>query len=421
MIPENVKALMNIIIEHGYEVYIVGGYVRDKLLDRDNNDIDLCTNMPLEELKEFYELKMMKRNERRNTGIIKFDDEVVEISSFKGNNLREDVLRRDFTINALAMNVDGEVIDYVGGVKDLQDGVIRLVNNDGRLLSIDPLRMLRAVRFSGVLGFEIESNTLKNINSNKHLITTVAQERVLVEIFKILSTERPGDVISKYREIIVEAIPELKPMLDCPQNHPYHMYDVFDHSMAVLNSTKNDPVLRMAALFHDAGKPAVKTTDEKGIDHFFGHANRSDILFRKFCERVKAGKKFTESVGNLIKYHDNMLSVKPGGIKKFTDKIGEKNLDLYFDLRIADILGQNHDTENRINEIEKLRTLYKENSEIVNVSKKQLKIRGCTLVKMGYPSILIPTIRKDLIEKVSSGELENSEEKLLNYVSNKYR
>ena len=422
-INSEVKQIMKQIESSGYEVYLVGGFVRDSIIGRENKDYDLCTNMPFEELEKIIpEMTIMKENEHRNTCVLRRNGEDIEISTFRGSNLKEDLLNRDFSINSIALNSDGEIIDPLNGRIDLENRQIKLSEPSGNAFRNDPLRILRAIRFSGVLGYEIEENTLNHMLDKKELLNGVAPERIYIELRKILLCDNPGELISKYREIICEIVPELKPMISFNQNNPYHIYDVFEHTMKVVDSTPKNINLRFAALFHDTGKPETITTDDEGISHFYGHPKVSANIFENFAKRMKIDKKSTINIQKLIFFHDVKLGTKSRTMNKFLQIFGDEDVDLLFDLKLADIIGQHPDKLSRLEEINKLREMYIKylNSKPV-LGVKDLAINGRTLKQMEFDGKLIGIILKDVLNMVTEEKLSNEEKEIEAYVVSKYK
>lgn len=414
---------MELVESSGYEIYLVGGFVRDSIIGKENKDYDLCTNMPFDKLSEIIpEMKVMRENDHRNTCVLRRNGEDIEISTFRGESLKDDLSCRDFTINSIALNSKGEIIDLVGGREDIDKKVISLSDKSGNSLRVDPLRILRAIRFAGVLGYEIDEETYRHMVDKKGLLNDVAVERIYVELSKILLCDKPGDLISKYREVICEVIPEIKPLIGFEQNNPYHIYDVFEHTMMVLNSTQKHHNLRFAALFHDTGKPECYSVDEDGIGHFYGHPKVSTDKFIKFADRMKIDKKSSTNIQKLIFFHDVSLGTKSKSMNKFIQLFGEEYIDLLFDLKLADIMGQHPDKLNRVVEINKLREMYityLNSSPVLRV--KDLDIDGKDLKMMNFDGKIIGVILNDVLDMVSGEQLKNNKTEIQEYVESKYR
>lgn len=422
-INSEIKKIMELIESSGYEIYLVGGFVRDSIIGKENKDYDLCTNMPFDKLSEIIpEMKVMRENDHRNTCVLRRNGEDIEISTFRGESLKDDLSCRDFTINSIALNSKGEIIDLVGGKEDIDKKVISLSDKSGNSLRVDPLRILRAIRFAGVLGYEIDEETYRHMVDKKGLLNDVAVERVYVELSKILLCDRPGDLISKYREVICEVIPEIKPLIGFKQHNPFHIYDVFEHTMMVLNNTHKHHNLRFAALFHDTGKPECYSVDEEGIGHFYGHPKVSTDKFVQFAERMKIDKKSATNIQKLIFFHDVTLGTKSKSMNKFIQLFGEEYIDLLFDLKLADIMGQHPDKLNRVIEINNLREMYinyLNSSPVLRI--KDLDIDGKDLKLMNFDGKIIGVILNDVLDMVSGEQLNNNKTEIIEYVNGKYR
>ena len=422
-IDEKVKELMQIIESNNYHIYLVGGAVRDQIIGRDNKDYDLCTDMPLEKIKKvFPQFVIMRENDHRNTGNMRIGNVEIEISSFRGKDLKEDLLERDLTMNAVAADKDGNVIDYFNSVEDIKNKKISLVKQDGKGIDVDPLRILRALRFQGSLGFTLDENAKRIIKEKCHLLNSVAPERVYNEFLKILSFKNASEIIRENKEVFCTIIPELEKSIGFEQHNPYHFKDVFEHTLLVLDNTPNNIYIRLAALFHDLGKPYRFTQGEDGIGHFLGHATVSTDIFHRFAKKYKMDKKTEDIVSKLIYEHENTLSKKSVKMTKFIQKFGRDHLDLLFRLKEADIKGQNPKYLGRLEELKELEELYKKHaSSGICMSVKDLKVNGSTLMNMGFFQKEIGVILKDVLDQVTCEQLVNSEESITSYVDKKYK
>ncbi len=422
-IPLEIKQLMEQISNQSYHVYLVGGYVRDQILGRENKDYDLCTDMPLEEIKKLYpKFNIMRENNHRNTGNMRIGNLEVEISSMRGKDLREDLSERDFTMNAIAADKDGNVIDYFNGIEDIKNKKISLVKKNGEGIIHDPIRILRALRFQGTLGFTLEEETKKVLTERRYLINQSAPERAYQEIAKILCTEDATKIIREYSDIFCVVVPELQNTIGFQQHNPYHNKDVFEHTLAVMDNIPNTVELKLAALFHDLGKPYTYSTGEDGVGHFLGHANVSEKIFHDFAKRFKLDKKTESTVAKLVYFHERTLSTKPVKITKFLQSFGTQYLDSLFRLKEADIKGQNPALLSRLEELKKLEEVYKQKAkDNPCLTIKDLKINGKTLIKMGFYDQKIGIILKDVLDKVTCDQLVNSEQSLTSYVENHYK
>lgn len=421
MITE-IKKIMSIIIDKGYEVYLIGGYVRDYLLGIANDDYDLTTNMPLDELKkEIPELHIMKENNHRNTSTLHVNNLKIEISTFKGNNIKEDLLNRDFTINALAIDIDNNIIDINNYKEDIDHKILKLVKEDGSGIDYDPLRILRALRFSLSHHLTIEPNTKKILIKKKDLLKLVAKERIYNELVKILQYNEVTKYIDEYKEIFFILIPKLKDTYKFEQHNKYHIYDVFYHTLKVIDEVRNNKYLKLSALFHDLGKPEKFFKDEKGEGHFYGHWEASDKIFRKFCKDYKVDKKTEELVSLLIINHDRSFPTKRSSMIKFLQEFNPEYLDLLFELKKADILGQNpiyhKELLNSLEEDKKRFASLLKEKPVLN--EKDLAITGKDLIEMGYHDKEIGSLKKDILEAITNHRLSNTKDSIIKYIIEK--
>ena len=423
IIPDTIKELMQKINAEGYNIFIVGGFVRDSIIGKDNDDFDLCSDMPLEDIKKIFPaFVIMRENDHRNTGIIRIDDKIIEISSIRGKDIKEDLSNRDFTINALACDKDGNIIDYFNGIDDINNKKISLVKKDGSGIDNDPARILRALRFQGQLDFTIDEATKTIINDKASLLESVAPERVLKELNKLLMTPKASRIIRNNKNIICTLIPELKNTINFDQHNSYHIYDVFEHTLKVLDNVPNIKELKYAALFHDIGKPITYSQGENGVGHFYGHNIVSQNVFNKFANKYKMNKDFSKKISKLILYHDRELPTKSVSIKKFLIEYGIDDLPLLFKIKEADIMAQNPKYLKRLNLLDERKTQYEKIiSEQDCLSIKDLKINGRKLMEMGFMNKEIGFILRDLLTKVTEEQLDNKEKELTEYVSHKYR
>ncbi len=310
--PDIIKQIIQTINESGYQAYLVGGAVRDYLTDIESKDYDICTNMPLIKIKEqFPKFALMKPNDNRKTGVMRIEGKDIEISEFKGADLLEDLSNRDFTINAIAMDINGKIIDPYNGIESLQQKELSLIKKDGEAFITDPLRILRAIRIAARMNFIIDDNCKIQMNAQKERLVKVPSERIYRELIQLLVTDNPAYYIRESKKIFFQIIPELKPMDRFNQHNKWHLYDVFEHTLNVLENTPQNIYLRFAALFHDIGKPKKFFTDDEGIGHFYGHPEAGAKIFDEISSRLKMDNKTKKIVRLLIEKHDITMSKKP--------------------------------------------------------------------------------------------------------------
>lgn len=419
MMPEMIKKILEIIKESGYEAYLVGGAVRDSLFGIESKDYDICTNMPLQQLKEkFPKFAIMKPNENRKTGIMRIEGKDIEISEFKGNSLIEDLSNRDFTINAIAMDINGNIIDPYNGIESLQKKELSLIKKDGEAFKSDSLRILRAIRIAARMNFSIDENCKAKMNESKELLKNIPAERIYRELIQLLVTDNPAYYIRESKDVFFQIIPELKPMDKFEQHNKWHLYDVFEHTLKVLENTSKNIYLRLAALFHDIGKPEKFFTDDKGIGHFYGHPEAGAKIFDGISARLKMDNKTKKVVRLLIEKHDMTMSKKSDKIYAFIKEYGIDFIPLLFALKRADNKGQNPELANPVlEELSNIEQLYQEHILRFN----NLQINGQKLLEMGVKSKKIKLVLEDIRKMVVTQRIENDEKTITEYINKKFK
>ena len=408
---------MKIIIDNNYECYLVGGAVRDYLLNIKNKDYDFCTNMPLDKLKEIIpNVTIMKENNHRNTAIIREEDYDIEFSTFRGKDLKEDLSNRDFTMNSIAVDINGNIIDYFNGIESINEKTIKLIKENGEGLTTDPLRILRAIRQASKYDFKIEDNTKRQMINKKYLLSNIAPERIYEEFKKIIISDNIDIYLIEYKEIFFELIPELKKCDGFNQHNDYHIYDVYTHIANVVKSTPNNIYVRFAALFHDIGKPEKLILDDNGIGHFLEHSSVSNKIFKQFANIYKIDNKTKKIVSDLILYHEDTLSDKNNKIYNFYKKYNMNRIELLFDLKKADILGQNPKYKDRLKKLKKLKNKYLEIRDRYN----EINYNGADLISLGYNGKIIVEILDDVKRQIINNVLVNDKTRIDKYILKNY-
>ena len=435
-IPLDAKIILDKLNENGYEAYVVGGCVRDSVLGRIPGDWDICTNaLPEQTMAVFEGFRVIPTGLQHGTITVMLSGEGYEITTYRVDgeysdgrhpdsvsftgNLKDDVARRDFTVNAMAYSEKDGIKDFFGGMEDIKNGVIRCVGTPHERFTEDALRIMRAVRFASVLGFEIEKNTKKAMLDLHKRLDLVAKERINVEFNKMLCGLNPARYLREYDYLFFHIIPELEAMKGCEQNNPYHIYDVWNHTLAVLeNIEEKDTVLRLSALFHDIGKPHVYT-EKDGIGHFYGHADKSCELAEGIMKRLKYSTDEINEVLTLVKYHDTPITPTKKFVRRCLCKMDRSTFEKLLSLSRGDVLGQSgKDMEVRLSNIAEVRKILEEfDAENECFSLKQLKIDGNDLIKMGVqPGKRLGEILNELLCLVIDEKLENNEDVLREYV-----
>ena len=441
ILPEGAKYIIDVIEKEKYEAFAVGGCVRDFLMERPVNDIDITTGAEPEIIENIFDknhIKYVETGLKHGTITAVFDKENYEVTTYRTDgkysdnrhpenvmfvkDIKEDLARRDFTMNAIAYNRKKGFVDLYGGRSDIENKIIRTVGDADKRFNEDALRIMRAIRFASVLSFDIEESTEKAIFKNKELLKNVSSERILKELSKLLLGDNVFHVLIRYREVLAVVIPEIKEMFDLNQNTKWHIYDVWAHTCKAVESAPRDSALRLTMLLHDIGKPQCRSTDEKGIDHYYGHPKVSEQIAGPLLKRFKVSNEIYNRVMTLIPIHDAHIGTEKKNIKKWLSKIGEERLiDLIY-VKRADKLAQNTDLvkeELKNLEItEKLTRKIIEDGEPFTV--KDLSINGNDLISIGFKGRVIGEILSVLLDKVISGELENKKEILVSYACSLY-
>ena len=433
-LDSNSKKLISLLISAGYKAYAVGGCVRDSIIGREIGDIDIATSATPDETERLLSengIRYVETGLKHGTICAVLNSIPYEITTFRKDgvyldnrrpvsvefvdDLKEDLSRRDFTVNALAYNDYEGVVDVFGGRNDIEKRIIRAVGNADKRFNEDALRIMRALRFASVLGFDIEEDTKQSIIRNKELLLNIASERIFSELRKLLLGKGAEKILLEYREVIAVIIPEIKHSFDFPQNSKWHIYDVYTHIVKSVAVAPKKDYLRLALLFHDIGKPFCKTTDENGQDHFKGHPAVSAEMAEKALKRLKVSNDIYDKVITLIEFHDLHITHKPSNIKRWLRKLGENLIFDFIDLKIADL--QTHNLELSASEIEELIEIRELTLEIIKSGEpykiSDLKINGNDLKTVGYEGRDIADELDNLINIVSNNPSSNTRDKLM--------
>lgn len=422
--------------QSNYKAYIVGGTVRDFLLHKDNTDIDITTNALPDQVKEVFKgYKIFDTGIKHGTVSLLINGELIEITTFRKDEnyldnrhpssikfvstLREDLLRRDFTINAMAYNK--RIYDYYGGREDLANKIIRAVGNANERFREDALRILRALRFSSVLGFTIEEKTKQAVFENMSLLKNISHERIREEFNKILLGENAEEVLLNYEKIFEEIIPEFSLMYGFEQHNEHHIYDVYTHCVKAVSSSKKDLIIRLTLMFHDIGKPKVFSLDEQNHGHFYNHAVESKKIARDILNRLKYDNNTKKQVLTLIEYHDVVLNAEEKCVKRWLNRLGEDLFDKLIEVQRGDNFAQHPKHRDRQLKLDQIVTIKNKIIEEKNCfSLKQLAINGKDLIALGLNGRAVGQTLNKILNLVLNGEIENDKTKIIEYIkSNK--
>ncbi len=393
--PMPVKQMIAKIQSKGFDAYAVGGCIRDSMMGKKPSDWDICTSAAPEEVLAILGQKNIVENGMKHgTVTVRLEHQNYEITTFRTDgeyldnrhpknvtfvkNLKEDLSRRDFTINAMAYNDEQGLCDEFDGIKDIQNRLIRCVGDPDQRFNEDALRILRALRFSSKLGFDIEKNTADSIHQNAGLLVKISAERILSEFVKILTGENVEKILTEYADVFCVLIPEIKPMIGLQQNNPHHIYDVWTHTIKAVAAVKPEILLRTAALFHDFGKPKKHKVDQNGIGHFKGHPEESAKMTEEIMTRMRFDNKTKKDVIILVKWHDVRVPAEPKYVRREIARTGPKLYPELLELKRADALAQNPSTiPDKLAYISQLQKIY--DDEIANngvFSVKELAVNG---------------------------------------------
>lgn len=418
---DKVLSVFEKIEAYGYDVYLVGGCVRDFLLKRPIHDYDIVTTASLEIIKSiFKELHFIDYQKGQTVGLI-YDGFVIDISSTFDKTIEEDLLRRNFTINMLLYHPKKGITDFYGVRKDLEEGMIRTYESSEDILNEDPNRILRAIRFEAELGFSIDPALHQNMLKLAPRLKDIAPERIRDEFSKIIMVDQPSRTITKYILIFGVFIPQLLSCKGFLQHNPYHSYDVFEHIMKVLDATEANLVLRLAAFLHDIEKPACFSMDEKGIGHFYDHYEVSAVTAKKLLRKLHYSLSDVQRVYKLVLNHDKRVEPSDKKLLQFLASVGVEDIDLLFKLKRADIIGQN---PRLIDRLVLLDQMYDRICYLIEqkkfITKELLQIKAVDLIEIGYlrDGILGETLN-ELLKLVQEGTLKNERKELLSYAKEK--
>lgn len=357
-LPPKAEYILETLYSAGYEAYVVGGCVRDAILGREPEDWDITTSAEPKQVKALFP-RTIDTGLQHGTVTVMLGQEGFEVTTYRIDgkyedgrhpaqvqftpSLREDLRRRDLTINAMAYNRREGLVDEFGGLADIRAGRIRCVGNAEERFGEDALRILRAIRFSAQLGYEIQKETQEAIRSLAPTLEKISLERIQVELVKLLCSPHPEVLRLAYDSGVTKVfLPEFDRMMETAQNHPHHCYSVGEHTLHALCCVAPGRILRLAVLFHDMGKPDTLEVDGEGITHFHGHARAGAAMAREVLRRLRFDNETTCQVCRLVLFHDYGNGQEPDlrAARRLLYKAGEEIIPDIFALKRADILAQ---------------------------------------------------------------------------------
>ena len=435
ILPPQVHTAFALLEQAGFEAWLVGGAVRDYVRDGSPaHDWDITTNALPQQMQEiFRDFTLIETGLKHGTVTVVMDGLPLEITTYRVDgsysdhrhpdevrftrSLREDLERRDFTMNALAYHPQQGVIDLVGGVADIRAGLVRCVGDPNRRFREDSLRILRALRFASVLGLEIEPATAAAIRTHCGLLKAVAAERIREELTRLLCGVDAARILTDFADVLAVPLPVIRPMFGFDQHNPHHDRDIWAHTVAVVAAAPAEPVLRWAALLHDAGKPDCFTLGEDGVGHFYGHAPRSTELAGNVLSALRFDNAGRDAILRLIRYHDMPLLPDRKAVRRLLNKHGEEGARRLIELHRADTIGQAPRCRERL-------ALFREVEAMVDnilaeqdcFSLKDLAINGRDMMELGLQGPDIGRTLQQCLSDVMEDRLPNEREVLLSCV-----
>ena len=432
-LPERVEEILRRLEAAGYEAWCVGGAVRDTLLGRVPGDWDVTTNAPPGRVLELFAPHAAPTGLQHGTVTVSGGGGWVEVTTYRRDgtysdsrhpdqveftgSLEEDLSRRDFTVNAIALNRRGEVRDPFHGREDLVRRVLRAVGEPERRFREDALRILRGLRFASKLGFAIEPDTAAALRRCAPLLEKIAVERIQAELSGLLCGDGAAETLLAYPDVLGVFLPEILPCVGFDQHSPYHCYDVWEHTARSVAAVRPLPVLRYTMLLHDLGKPGSFQLGEDGRGHFYGHWRKSVELGDRILQRLRVDNHSRKQILTLVERHDCDLALNPRSVRRNLARYGEETVRLLLEVKRADNLAQAaayRDRQGLLDEWEAL--LDGVLAEGSCFSLKQLAVRGGDLAGLGLEGPAIGRALQSLLEQVIDNKLPNERAVLLEYV-----
>ncbi len=433
-IPEKARLIIDRLECFGYEAFCVGGAVRDTLMGCPAGDWDITTSAPPEETKRiFADLKTLDTGIKHGTVTVIFESTPFEVTTYRidgdyddnrhpekvefTKNLTEDLKRRDFTVNAIAYNPKSGIFDPLEGQADIYNSIIKTVGDPEKRFREDGLRIMRALRFSSVLGFEIEEKTKKAIHSEKELLKNISAERLFGELTKLLMGKNVFNVLMEFPDVLSVFIPEIAPAVGFKQYGKKHAYNVWEHICHTVSTIPQDKILRLTMLLHDLGKVPTHKLNENGDSTFKNHAAVGGEMAKGILLRLKSDKKTLQRVCFLVSNHDfeppktkmllklSLVDKSPNDIR--TLLVIKKSDRGALSESYRDISEETAQCLMWLSEIE-------ENAECVTTT--QLAIKGDDLKNAGFQGKSINTALNNLLKAVIEEKVENTKDALLTYL-----
>lgn len=428
-IPAYVRSLLTALETAGHQAYCVGGCVRDSLLGRVPGDWDVTSSALPEKVMDLFGGQAVPTGLKHGTVTVCTKEGKVEVTTFRRDGvytdhrhpeqvtfaatLTEDLSRRDFTVNAMALDLRGKLYDPFDGQADLREKILRCVGDPEQRFSEDALRILRCLRFAAVLDFRMEPGTGAALTDCRGLLREIAPERVHEELTKLLCGPQAAAVLRRYPETVGAVLPEILPMVGFDQRNPHHCYDVWEHTLHALDAIAPEPLLRWVMLFHDMGKPECFALDAQGVGHFMGHGAVSRRIADGAMERLRFDHGDKKRIGELVEWHDHRVETEKG-VRRMLNRFGEQDFRNLLAIQRADNMGQAEAFRYRQKDIDRLEALLNRELEKGSCfSLKQLAVNGSDLLERGLSGPEIGRTLQRLLDQVMDGTLPNDRAALL--------
>ena len=440
-LPVYVNNALSRLTSAGFEAFVVGGCVRDALMGRTPGDYDVTTSaLPEETAAVFAGERVIETGLRHGTVTVLLDGNPLEITTFRVDgaysdarhpdevsftrSLREDLSRRDFTMNALAWSPESGLVDPFGGETDIRAQRIRCVGDPGTRFREDALRILRCLRFAAVLGFSIDAATAAAARENRALLAHISAERVAEELKKLVCGPDVRRVVLEETEVLGAVVPELLPLRGFDQRNPNHCFDILEHAAAVCEAVPPEPVLRLAALLHDLGKPDCFFMGEDGVGHFYGHAQRGAELVEPILRRLRFDNESRERITELVRRHDLRIEPTDKGVARCLRRYGPEFFFQLVQLKRADALAHAPGAarDERVQRSEELERIGRDLlARKACFSLRDLAVNGNDLLAAGYaPGPAVGEALNALLDAVTDGQVPNEKCALLAYFKEKF-
>ena len=432
MIPQEVGRILLALEHAGHEAYVVGGCVRDLLMEKTPHDWDVTTSALPEETMALFDHFAVPTGLQHGTVTVRSGDTACEVTTFRTDgayadhrhpaavtftrSLQEDLARRDLTVNAMAMDVRGRLYDPFGGQEDIRRRLLRCVGCPEQRFSEDALRILRTLRFSAVLGgFSIEDNTRRALLARREDLRYVAAERVREELTRLLCGKDAGRVLLENPQVPGVVLPEILPCVGFDQHNRHHCYDIWGHTAHAVAAAPPEPVLRWVMLLHDLGKPQCFTLDAQGVGHFYGHHRPSAEIAADVCRRLRFDTASARQICTLVRCHDRPIPLTERAIRRAMHQLGAEGLRQLCAVKRADNLAQHPDYRcSRQREIDAGEAIMNRLlAEDACFSLKQLAVNGRDMAALGLEGPAIGRALHTLLEAVMDGAVENDRTALL--------